>query len=644
MTVFADYDKILERISVNQLWDFPGGVHPPEQKTLSNQSNIEVLSLHKTFYVPIKQHIGVDGKILVSEGDKVLKGQALTASEAPFSVPVHAPTSGTVKKIAEHVSAHPSGIPELTIIIDADGLDEWIQLNPVADYSKTSKSELIERICDAGVSGMGGAGFPTHIKSNNSKPLEFLIINGIECEPYISSDDRLMREHAWQIRQGIDILVHILQPKQVIVAIEDNKPEALETMSIACQQKTNYLVVNVPTKYPAGGEKQLVQVLTSREVPSNGLPIDVGCIMYNVGTCYAIADAIVEGKPLIERVVTLTGKGFKSPKNVWARLGTPIQTLLEHGEYDDSTQSSPRFIMGGPMMGFTVTSILTPIVKISNCILVPADNELPHPEDERACIRCSACSDACPASLLPQQLFWYSKAKELEKAEEYNLFDCIECGACAYVCPSEIPLVHYYRQAKADIRNQREEKEKSDKAKIRFEARTARLQKEKEEREEKHRLAAEARRASVNKNGGAAKDKIAAALARAKAKKEALAKKEGLAKKALDDSQGASSPESDKKQAVSKDEVSAESASSQKAVTKSAEQELKSTANENSTSAKEEASQQHSEVSDAEAKEAEAKDAEAKAAAKKKRVAAAVAKAKAKKLAADQNKKENNES
>jgi electron transport complex protein RnfC len=559
MTVFANYDQIIERISLNQLWDFPGGVHPPQQKTLSNQSNIEHLQAEKTYYVPVKQHIGVEGKLLVCEGDKVLKGQALTTSEAPFSVPIHAPTSGVVTKIANHVSAHPSGIPELCVIIDADGQDTWVELDPVPDYAKTNKSELIERICDAGISGLGGAGFPTHIKTNSSKPLEFLIINGIECEPYISSDDRLMREHAWQIRQGIDILVHILQPKQVIVAVEDNKPEALETMSIACQQKINYQVVSVPTKYPAGGEKQLIQVLTSREVPANGLPTDVACIMYNVATCYAIADAIVEGKPLIERVVTLTGEGFKSPKNVWARLGTPIESLLIYGDYDKSKQSSPRFIMGGPMMGFTVTSVLTPIVKISNCILVPADEELPNPEDERACIRCSACSDVCPASLLPQQLFWYSKAKELEKTEEYNLFDCIECGACAYVCPSEIPLVHYYRQAKADIRNQKEEKEKSDKAKIRFEARKARLLKEKEHREEKHRLAAEARKASLSANGGGAKDKIAAALARAKAKKEAFAKQASNAPHI------AGSDESEKTKAVSVSEVSTEIAASQTA-------------------------------------------------------------------------------
>ena len=523
--MFADYDQIIERLSLKQLWDFPGGIHPEQKKTLSNQNNIEALELSKIFYVPVKQHIGVHGDILVAKGDTVLKGQILTSSEQAMAVPVHAPTSGKVIAIGEHVSAHPSGIPELTITIEADGSDTWIDLQPIPDFTKVDSAELVSKICAAGISGLGGAGFPTHIKTNTVQPTEFLIINGIECEPYISSDDRLMREHAWQIRQGIDILVHIIKPKQVLVAVEDNKPEALETMAIACQQKDNYQVVSVPTKYPAGGEKQLIQVLTSREVPATGLPSDVGCMMYNVGTCYAIADAIVEGKPLIERVVTITGEAVESPKNVWARLGTPVEDLLQSATYLVKKQAEPRVVMGGPMMGFAITSTKTPVVKITNCLLVPSDKELPHIDDERACIRCSACADACPASLLPQQLFWYSKSKELEKAEEYNLFDCIECGACAYVCPSEIPLVHYYRQAKADIRNQREEKEKSEKAKIRFEARKARLQKEKEEREEKHRLAAEARKASLSKDGGAAKDKIAAALARAKAKKEALAKK-----------------------------------------------------------------------------------------------------------------------
>jgi electron transport complex protein RnfC len=519
MKMFADYDQIMERISLQNLWDFPGGVHPTQKKSLSNQTDIQRIDLPSVVHIPVKQHIGVNGELIVKEGDTVKKGQPLTTSENSFAVPVHASTSGTVVAISDHVAAHPSGLSELTVTIECDGKDSEYEYTPMSDYAQRSKGEIIQAICAAGISGMGGAGFPTHLKANNVKPIEFLIINGIECEPYITSDDRLMREHAWQIRQGIDILCHLLQPKQVLIAIEDNKPEAFETMSIACQQEDNYHVVKVPTKYPAGGEKQLIQVLTSREVPSDGLPVDIGCLMYNVGTCYAIADAVIEGKPLIERVVTITGEAVDAPQNVWARIGTPIKHLLAHAQYHSEKQSYPRIIMGGPMMGFTLSSVQIPVVKITNCILVPAAKELPLVEDERACIRCSACADACPASLLPQQMFWHSKAKEYEKAQEYNLFDCIECGACAYVCPSEIPLVHYYRKAKADIRQQQLEKEKSEKARVRFEARKDRLQREKEAREEKHRLAAEARKQSLNKDGGAAKDKIAAALARAKAKK-----------------------------------------------------------------------------------------------------------------------------
>lgn len=521
MRELADFDTIMERLSVGHLWEFPGGVRPEQKKHLSNTSSIKTLPLPEYIYVPIKQHIGVEGEILVSKGDKVLKGQALTASENPFSVPVHASSSGEVCFIKEHPAAHPSGLPEMTIGIKLDGKDEAISTKGISQYAQADKNDIISAICNAGISGLGGAGFPTHIKSNNVKPIEFLIINGIECEPYISADDRLMREHAWQIRQGIDILRHLLQPKQVIIAIEDNKPEAFETMSIACQQQSEYQVVSVPTKYPAGGEKQLIQVLTSREVPSDGLPFDIGCIMYNVGTCYAVADAIIEGKALTERVVTVTGEAIDTPQNVWAKIGTPVSHLLNNCGYDHAKQEYPRIIMGGPMMGFTLTSTQIPVVKISNCILAPANKELPSLEDERACIRCSACADACPVSLLPQQLFWYSKAKEYDVAQKYDLFDCIECGACAYVCPSEIPLVHYYRQAKSEIRQERHEKEQAEKARIRFEARKERLEREKQEREEKHRLAAEARNQALNKDGGAAKDKIAAALARAKAKKAA---------------------------------------------------------------------------------------------------------------------------
>ncbi|TRY29368.1 electron transport complex subunit RsxC [Aliiglaciecola sp. M165] len=521
--MYNQYDDIVNRLNQDRLWDFPGGVHPPEFKTLSNQKDIARIPMPAKLYVTVKQHIGVEGNLVVEVGDRVLKGQALTRSSNPFSVPVHAPSSGTVTHIGPHVSAHPSGIKELSVEISTDEFEKWIELNPILDYQQKPKAQIVEAICNAGISGMGGAGFPTHIKASPKKDVEFLIVNGVECEPYISSDDRLMREHAWQIRQGIDVLVHLLSPKMVIVAIEDNKPEAIEAMQVACQENAKYRVVSIPTKYPAGGEKQLIQVLTNREVPGRGLPIDVGVIMHNVGTCYAIADAIFSGKPLIERVVTLTGEAFKRPQNVWAPIGTPISHLLEFGQYREHKQRQAKVIMGGPMMGFDVINADVPVVKITNCILAPSAAEVAEPGPEQPCIRCSACADACPASLLPQQLFWHSKAKEYDKAQDYNLFDCIECGACAYVCPSEIPLVHYYRIAKSDIRNQQHEKDQADKARERFEARKARLEREQKEREEKHAKAAEARRQAMSEKGSDAKDKIAAALARAKAKKQGTA-------------------------------------------------------------------------------------------------------------------------
>lgn len=516
-----NFDDIIEKLDNNQLWDFPGGVFPAERKTLSNQTPIAKLPLPQRLFVTVKQHIGVEGHLIVEVGQKVLKGQALTKSMNPFAVPIHAPTSGEVVAIQKHVSAHPSGLPEMTVEIISDEQDKWTQLHPLVDYQKQPKIQVLAAICDAGISGMGGAGFPTHIKSSPKKNVEFLVINGIECEPYITSDDRLMREHAWQIRQGIDVLCHLLNPKHVLIGIENNKPEAIEAMQVACRENPNYRICEVPTKYPAGGEKQLIQVLTNREVPANGLPIDVGVIMHNVGTCFAIADAIFAGKPLISRVVTVTGEAIQKPSNVWALIGSPVAHLLDHSEYKQTLQKQANIIMGGPMMGFSLSNTMVPVVKTTNCILAPTDNEIAG-NNEQPCIRCGACADVCPASLLPQQLFWHAKAKELDKVQDYNLFDCIECGACAYVCPSEIPLVHYYRIAKSEIRVEQEEKQKADKARERFEKREARLIAEQQARDEKHRLAAEARKQAMASKGNNAQDKIAAALARAKAKKQAL--------------------------------------------------------------------------------------------------------------------------
>lgn len=533
--MYPSFDSIIENLNSGKMYTFPGGVHPDDKKALSNTTPIKQPSLPALLVIPLRQHIGSDGICCVEVGDHVLKGQVLSQSSSPFSVPVHAPTSGEVVAIAPHVVAHPSGLTEMCVSIKPDGRDTWCDLSPLSNYTEVEKGKIIEMICQAGISGMGGAGFPTHIKTSTSKPVEFLILNGIECEPYITSDDRLMREFAWQIRQGLDILTHLIGPKAVVVAIEDNKPEAFEALNIACEDKKEYRVVSVETKYPAGGEKQLIQVLTGREVPRNGLPADVGVMMFNVGTCFAIADAILNGKPLIERVVTVTGEAVESPCNFKALLGTPVSHLLDEAQYNPKKQTAPKVIMGGPMMGFTLSDATIPVVKTTNCLLVPSKKELVDDNAERPCIRCSACADACPASLLPQQMFWHAKAKEYDKAEEYDLFDCIECGACAYVCPSEIPLVHYYRQAKAEIRLQRDEKNKAEKAKQRFEARKERLEREKREREEKHRKAKEARLAAnkakeqrvtgeapSESSTNEAKDKVAAALARAKAKKAAL--------------------------------------------------------------------------------------------------------------------------
>lgn len=574
--------ELIERIRNGHFWKFPGGIKPPGFKDMSNQHEIERIPLAEKLYIPVKQHVGIPGRILAEPGKRVLKGQPLTHSMNPLSVPVHAPTSGEIIEVVDHVSCHPSGIPEKTIVMAPDGREEWVDLKPVSDYQALNRASLVEVICSAGISGMGGAGFPTHIKLSSGKNIEFLVINGVECEPYITSDDRLMREHAWQIRQGIDVLCHILQPQHVLIAIEDNKPEAIEAMQIAIQDNNNYILCPVETVYPAGGEKQLIQMLTSKEVPSKGLPVDIGVMMQNVGTCFAIADAIFSGKPLLERVVTLAGKAIQHPQNLWLPLGTPVEHAVKHCDYQEKAQKQKRFIMGGPMMGFTLHSPLVPVIKTSNCILVPSDKELPPPGQEIPCIRCGACADACPAGLLPQQLYWHAKGNEFDKAQDLNLFDCIECGACAYVCPSEIPLVHYYRGAKAEIRIQQEDAEKALKAKERFEARNERLERDKQEREEKARIRSKAREDAKARKAtstpvvteqkpeseakpASASDRVAAALARAKAKKAAqsahikTASSETEAEASVSDAQSspkepqgeeAHSPDTDKKAKV----------------------------------------------------------------------------------------------
>ncbi|KAJ8742931.1 electron transport complex subunit RsxC [Aeromonas veronii] len=509
--------SLLERIKAGTLWDFHGGIHPADNKLQSSQSPVVDAGLPPRLIIPLRQHAGPAGDLLVQVGDKVKKGQPLTRYAKGRVVPVHASTSGTITEIGNHTVAHPSGLGDLCVILTPDGEDEWGERNGKADYWNLERGELLERIQQAGVAGLGGAVFPTHSKLDGRGQLtEILIVNGLECEPYITTDDRLMQQYADEIMDGIRVLKHLLKPKLTLIGVEDNKPEAIEQLTRHATDE-DVLVKTVPTKYPSGGAKQTIELLTGRQVPKGGRAVDIGIMVLNVATVFAIKRAIIDGEPLIERIVTLTGDSFKKPGNAWVRLGTPVRWLLQRFELQPEAEQ--RVIMGGPMMGFTLPHAMVPVVKATNCLLAPTQAELPAPGPEQPCIRCSACADACPAALLPQELYWYSRAKEYDKAEKLNLMDCIECGACAWVCPSEIPLVQYYKIAKDDIREARAEAEKAERAKQRFEAKQARFEREKAAREARHAEAAAQRRQTMTAAGG--EDPVAAALARIKAKQDA---------------------------------------------------------------------------------------------------------------------------
>ncbi|MFM4860977.1 electron transport complex subunit RsxC [Aeromonas media] len=508
---------LLERIKAGTLWDFHGGIHPPENKHQSSLTPVVDAGLPPQLIIPVRQHAGPAGELLVRVGDRVKKGQPLTRHDKGRIVPVHASTSGTITAIEQHTVAHPSGLDDLCVILTPDGEDAWGERSPQPDYWNLERGELLDRIQQAGVAGLGGAVFPTHSKLDGRGQLtEILIVNGLECEPYITTDDRLMQEYADEIMEGIRVLKHLLKPKLTLIGVEDNKPAAIESLNRHATDP-DVLVKSVPTKYPSGGAKQTIELLTGRQVPKGGRAVDMGIMVLNVATVFAIKRAIIDGEPLISRIVTLTGDAFKQPGNAWVRLGTPVRWLLQRFELQP--EADQRVIMGGPMMGFTLPHAMVPVVKATNCLLSPTRAELPPPGPEQACIRCSACADACPANLLPQELYWYSRVKEYDKAEKLNLFDCIECGACAWVCPSEIPLVQYYKIAKDDIREVRAEHEKAERAKQRFEAKQARFERDKAAREARHAEAAAQRRQAMAAAGG--DDPVAAALARLKAKQDA---------------------------------------------------------------------------------------------------------------------------
>jgi electron transport complex protein RnfC len=468
------------------IFSFHGGIHPAENKAQSLQLPLGRPSLPSELILPLGQHIGQSSRPLVAIGDHVLKGETIAINNGFLSSFLHAPTSGTITAIEERLIAHPSGLSDLCIILSPDGKEEWTALEPLTQWQTNSKTDVLAYLAKMGIVGMGGAGFPTQVKLQGAhkNPLTHFIINAAECEPYITADDMLIREKTLELILGIEILQHLVEANQVVIGIEDNKPTAISALkSLLEERNSDIQLAVVPTKYPSGGEKQLIQLLTGEEVPSGQYPADIGVLCQNVGTCVAVHDSIYLGKPLISRFTTLTGDALKAPQNVEVLLGTPVAHLLNYAE--SKQDKLHRLVMGGPMMGYTLDSAAVPIVKTSNCILAATKKELPTPAPEQACIRCGMCEQACPASLLPQQLLWFSKSQEHEKAEHHNLFDCIECGACSYVCPSSIPLVQYYRHSKSSIREARESNVKADLAKQRFEARKARQDAEAAEKETK---------------------------------------------------------------------------------------------------------------------------------------------------------------
>ncbi len=509
------------------LHKFHGGVHPPEHKAESNSLPIGAAPLPRRLVVPLRQHIGAPARPVVEVGDRVLKGQMIGAADGFVSAAVHAPTSGIVSAVDLHAVPHPSGLPDLCITIDADGEERWIERQPL-DYLAADRDAVRARLRDFGVVGLGGAVFPTSIKLDpGALRIGTLVLNGAECEPWITSDDRLMRERAAEIVEGVKIMAHLVQPERVLIGIEDNKPEAVTAMRAACSG-TNFEVVAVPAQYPGGGEKQLIQVLTGKEVPSGGRPANIGVLCANAGTAYTVHRAVNHGEPVISRIVTVTGN-VEKPQNFEVLIGTPLSEMVQLA--GGAKAGTSHYIVGGPMMGFDLNNLAVPVAKAVNCVIAASPALFPPKPAAVPCIRCGQCAEVCPASLQPMELFWFSQSRNFDKARAYNLFDCIECGCCSYVCPSHIPLVSYYRFAKSEIAAQEREKKAAEQAKARFEFKQLREEREKAEKAARFAEKAAAAKAAAGEGddpaAAAKKAAIQAAVERAKAKKAEAAAQAG---------------------------------------------------------------------------------------------------------------------
>lgn len=491
---------------------FKGGIHIPNPYPVKKPEIRQVPPPEQAVLL-LQQRVGGEAKPCVKVGDRVLTGQVIAKTTSQYPTHVHASISGTISAIEKRPIPHPSGIDAMCVVIDSDHKDEWIEIEKCdKDFLNCTPEEVIGRIREAGIVGMGGAGFPTHAKITNVEHAKTLIINATECEPGIMCDDSLMQAYPREVIRGIEVLMHACSAQQVIVAIEDDKPEALNSL-LMYNFNDRIQIRQIPTKYTSGAEKLLIKALLGIEIPSGAYASDYGVLCQNVGTVKAIYDAVVDNKPLISRVVTVTGSAVAEPRNYEARLGTSFAEVVSQSKPNDGNH---HLRMGGMMMGVDIPNPQYSICKITNCIFVNNKSEKPEVKE---CIRCAACTEVCPMGLLPQQLYWYAKSENIEKAMDYNLNDCIECGCCSYVCSSNIPLAEYFVFAKALGRKLERESEQANNARERFEFKEYRVERNKRERAQMMEAKKKALQEKMAKEK-AQKSKIEAAMARVKQAKE----------------------------------------------------------------------------------------------------------------------------